>query len=61
MLATGRGVVQCNIEAARRFDLAAKNKGDLTAQYKFGQCFEFGRGVKHSDVKAAYWYKRAAD
>lgn len=34
--------------------------GDAVAQYKLGIFYEYGRGVRQSDVEAVKWYKRAS-
>jgi TPR repeat protein len=35
--------------------------GDLHAQYKLGNCYRLGDGVSKDDVKATFWYRKAAD
>src|SRR5437867_587794 len=51
-------------EAAReRFEGKKVNaeKGDATAQFYLGMCYDIGNGVKKDRVEAAKWYRKAAD
>ena len=40
--------------------LHAANNGHIEAQEQVAECYEKGRGVKESDVKAYQYYKKAA-
>lgn len=35
--------------------------GDPQAQYKLGNCYRLGDGISKDDVKATFWYRKAAD
>lgn len=36
-------------------------KGDVQAQYKLGQAYDFGRGVEQNYSEAAHWYQQSAN
>jgi TPR repeat protein len=46
-------------KAAKLFKKAA-NQGNAEAQYKLGDMYNEGKGVKKDYQKAVYWYKKAA-
>jgi hypothetical protein len=41
--------------------LAKANSGDAAAQVAVGECYADGKGVPHDYVRAAEWYRKAAD
>lgn len=47
------------LEDAANFLMKAANLEHAGAQLNLGNSFSWGRGVPQSDLKAAYWYKRA--
>ena len=47
------------LEDAAQFLLRAANLEHEGAQVNLGNCFSWGQDVPQSDLKAAYWYKRA--
>jgi TPR repeat protein len=59
MYATGQGVPQDYVEAARWFRKAA-GQGNASAQYNLGVMY-YGRGVPQNYAEAARWYRKAAD
>ena len=36
-------------------------QGSVDAQFYLGECYRCGLGVQQDDVKAAEWYKKAAE
>ena len=60
MYATGDGVPQDDVEAARWFRLAA-DEGHAVAQFNLGRRYANGRGVPQDDAEAVRWYRLAAD
>lgn len=59
MYASGRGVVQDDIEAFIWYRKAAQ-QGHARAQFKLGLAYANGRGVEKNDVEAVSWYLKAA-
>lgn len=47
-------------KAFRLFEKAAK-KDNAYAQYRLGECYEEGKGVRKNNSEAARWYKKAAE
>ena len=45
----------------RRTLAAAAEQGDAEAQFKLGEMFEYGRGVRQDDEEAVKWYRLAAE
>ena len=39
----------------------AANQGDANAQYRLGICYFNGKGVRRNFVKAATWFRKAAE
>jgi TPR repeat protein len=58
--ATGRGVSQNHIEAAKWFRKAA-DQGMREAQYNLGFLYASGQGFPADYVEAVRWYRKAAD
>ena len=54
-----RGFAIENNEAFRWWLKAAK-RGYHQAQYKIGNCYDFGRGVEYNKKEAVRWFKRSA-
>ena len=48
------------MESALCFRIGAE-KGHGNAQFRLGECYEFGRGVEQDHGKAIRWYQKAAD
>lgn len=59
-LATGKGAVHDEAEAAKWFRKAAE-QGYSKAQYKLGVCFDVGAGVVEDKIDAAKWFRKAAE
>ena len=60
MYATGKGVVEDDVEAEKWYRLAAE-QGNALAQYNLGTIYRNGQGVARDPVEAAKWYKMAAE
>lgn len=57
--ATGRGIPQDDVEAAKWYHKAAE-QGNADAQFNFGFMYFKGRGVPQDDAEAVRWYREAA-
>ena len=55
----GRYVAKDQCKAFEYFTKAAE-KGNVSAKYNIGFCYENGQGVLHSKKKAIYWYEQAS-
>lgn len=56
------GIHDCEedkVKALEYYQLAAE-KGNIVAQWRIGEIYEYGRGVEQSDEQAVHWYRRAA-
>ena len=60
MYATGKGVVENDIEAEKWYRLAAE-QGSALAQYNLGIIYRNGRGVARDPAEGAKWYRMAAE
>lgn len=50
-----------NSEKAATLYRQAAEQGHVSAQYEYGNCLEYGSGVKQNKNLANYWYSRAAE
>ena len=60
MYATGKGVLEDDVEAEKWYRLAAE-QGNALAQYNLGVIYRNGRGVARDPVEGAKWYRLAAE
>jgi TPR repeat protein len=56
----GKGVKQDYAKAVHHYTIAAE-KGDASAAYYLGECYQNGNGCKQDIEKAKYWYKKGAE
>ncbi|GHV95058.1 hypothetical protein AGMMS50293_13780 [Spirochaetia bacterium] len=52
--------MQYEAKAAELFRKSAE-QGNPDAQFEFGICYDFGRGLEKDKSKAAQWYRKAAE
>ena len=58
--ATGNGIEQNDLEAAKWWKKAAEQGNDI-AQYNLGNCYYNGKGVEQNYIEAVKWYRKAAE
>jgi len=61
MYTEGYGGVEANYETAIQWYKKAEKDGDIIAQYKLGNMYDYGAGVDRYDSEAVYWYRKAAE
>jgi len=61
--AAKEGVAKLKVEQKEKFrtEMEAAEKGKPSAQYYIGFAYERGIGVVKNNMRAASWYRRAAD